>query len=354
MNRIRAIITTAVSTAALAVVALSMPASAASLDEIVAGAKKEGQLFVLVSSPGKPETHAAIAKAFNERFGLDTQIEWTATNPVQTGTKLIAEQGGGTGFVDVIGAGGNQEMSVLFDRGILKSYPWTETFGAEFPNLAKLAVDPVIGDLKGAGLLIAHNVYGIAWNKDLIADEDVPNTYSELLTPEWKGRFAVNAFSLNPTDYYSFALGEEKTLEMAKAILDNEPVLERGTGAVTRAISVGQAPVGISSFHQAGRVDNLKFKLFSDYIPTGVLHIYVPENAPNPNTARLFAAWFATDGMKIVNQYEPLPRIGEGSALDKMVADVEAGGGKILSETSLADTASAAGVRKKIADMMTK
>ena len=174
------------------------------------------------------------------------------------------------------------------------------------------------------------------------------------MTPEWKGRFAVNAFSLNPTDYYSFALGEEKTLEMAKAIIDNAPVLERGTGAVTRAISVGQAPVGISSYHQAGRVENLGFKLFADYIPVGVLHVFVPENAPNPNTARLFAAWFASEGMAIVNEHEPMPRFGEGSDLDKMVADVEAGGGKIIAETSIADTNAANAIRKKIADLMTQ
>ena len=141
---------------------------------------------------------------------------------------------------------------------------------------------------------------------------------------------------------------------MAKDIIDHAPVLERGTGAVTRAISVGQAPVGISSYHQAGRVENLGFKLFSDYIPVGVLHVFVPENAPNPNTARLFAAWFASEGMAIVNEHEPMPRFGEGTDLDKMVADVEAGGGKIIAETSIADTNAANAIRKKIADLMTQ
>jgi ABC-type Fe3+ transport system substrate-binding protein len=353
MGKVRSL-AKAVLSAGLLVAALGVvPAAAATFQEVLDGAKKEGHLFVLISSPGKPETHAAVAKAFNERFGLNVQVEWTATNPVQTGTKLIAEQGGDKGFVDVIGAGGNQEMSALFDRGILKPYPWKEVFGGEFKDIGK-AADPVIGDLKGAGLLIAHNVYGIAWNKDMIGDDEVPDTYAELLKPEWNGKFAVNAFSLNPTDYYSFALGEEETLKMAKEILANGPILERGTGAVTRAISVGQAPVGISSYHQAGRVDNLKFKLFSDYIPIGVLNVYVPENAPNPNAARLFAAWFATEGMALVNEHEPLPRIGDGTPLDKMVDDVVAKGGKILTEESLADTEKAAGVRKKIADLMTQ
>ncbi|MGI6856180.1 extracellular solute-binding protein [Mesorhizobium sp. 1B3] len=352
MNRTIATIRNVLSASAIMLVSLSAPAFSATFEEVLEGAKKEGRLFVLVSSPGKPETHQAVAKAFNERFGLNTQIEWTATNPVQTGSKLIAEQGG-AGFADVIGAGGNQEMAVLAERGILKPYPWKETFGGELQGLDQ-AIDPVIQDLKGAGLAIAHNVYGPAWNKDLISAEEVPNTYAELLTSEWTGRFSVNAFSLNPVDYYSFALGADATLEMAQAILDNSPILERGTGAVTRAISVGQAPVGISSFHQAGRSANLGFKLFTDYVPIGVLHVYVPENAPNPNTARLFAAWFATEGMKVVNESEPMPRLGDGSPLDKMLADVKAGGGKVISETSLADTDSAAKLRKQIADLMTQ
>lgn len=347
-----ATVKTMLTASAIMLATLSVPAFSETFEEVLEGAKTEGRLFVLVSSPGKPETHQAVTKAFNERFGLNTQIEWTATNPVQTGSKLIAEQGG-AGFVDVIGAGGNQEMQVLAARGILKPWPWTETFGAELPDIAQ-AVDPVIADLRGSGLAIAHNIYGIAWNKDLIGDDEVPDTYAELLEPEWKGRFAVNAFSLNPVDYYSFATGEEATLAMARRILDNEPILERGTGAVTRAISVGQAPVGISSFHQAGRVSNLGFKIFSDHVAIGVLHIYVPESAPNPNTARLFAAWFATEGMKIVNTMEPMPRLGDGSPADKMLADVEAAGGKVITETSLADTDSAAALRNKIAAMMTQ
>ncbi|WP_417599155.1 ABC transporter substrate-binding protein [Pararhodobacter oceanensis] len=337
---------------ALALTMLTMPAASQTFDEVLAGARAEGQLFVLVSSPGRPETHAAVASAFNERFGLDTTIEWTATSPVQTGSRLIAEQGV-EGSVDVIGAGGNQEMAVLAERDILLPYPWADVFGAELPGIAA-AVDPVIEDLQGMGLLIGHNIYGMGYNQDLIAPEDVPATFAELLTPEWTGQFAVNAFSLNPTDYYSFALGEEATLEMARAILDNEPVLERGTGAVTRAISVGQVPVGISSFHQAGRVENVGFRMFADYIPVGVLHVYVPEGAPNPNTARLFAAWFASEGMAIVNAHEQMPRLGDGSPADPMLDEMLAGGAQVIKEDALSDTNSAAEIRRMISEIMTE
>ncbi|WP_332685513.1 ABC transporter substrate-binding protein [Bosea sp. (in: a-proteobacteria)] len=354
MATVHSLFTTATAVATLILTASVATAQTPTYEQILEGARKEGRLFVAVSSPGTPQAHAAIAKAFNERFGLNITVEWNAANPVQTGTKLIAERGRASGSVDVVGAGGAQEASVLFERQILKPYPWAAVFGKQFPQIDEVA-DRVMKDLRGAALPILDATYGIGWNPKLIKDEDVPNTWAELLKSEWRGRFAINAFSLNPLDYYSFALGKDETLKMAKATLDNKPVLERGTAAATRAISVGQAPVGLSSLHIAGRSEGVKFKLFTDFIPVNNLYIYVPESAPNPNVARLFAAWLTTEGIAVANVHEPLPRAGDkGSPLAEMIAERVKGGAKILTENSLEDTKQALSVRGAIADLMTR
>jgi iron(III) transport system substrate-binding protein len=354
MATVRSLITTAAAMASLFLSANAVQAQTPSYEQILEGARKEGRLFVAVSSPGTPQAHAAIAKAFNERFGLNITVEWNAANPVQTGTKLIAERGRAGGSVDVVGAGGAQEASVLFERQLLKPYPWAQVFGKQFPQIEEVA-NRVMKDLRGAALPILDATYGIGWNPKLIKDEDVPNTWAELLKSEWRGRVAINAFSLNPLDYYSFALGKDETLKMAKATLDNKPVLERGTAAATRAISVGQAPVGLSAFHIAGRSEGVKFKLFSDFIPLNNLYIYVPESAPNPNAARLFAAWLTTEGITVANAQEPLPRAGDkGSPLAEMIAERVKAGAKILTENSLEDTKQALSVRSAIADLMTR
>ena len=350
----RSLFTTATAVASLIIAVGSSTAQTPTYEQILEGARKEGRLFVAVSSPGTPQAHATIAKAFNERFGLNITVEWNAANPVQTGTKLIAERGRAGGSVDVVGAGGAQEASVLFERQILKPYPWAVVFGKQFPQIEEVT-NGVMKDLRGAALPILDAVYGMSWNPKLIKDEDVPNTWAELLKSEWRGRFAINAFSLNPLDYYSFALGKDETLKMAKATLGNKPVLERGTAAATRAISVGQAPVGISAFHIAGRSEGVKFKLFSDFIPLNNLYIYVPETAPNPNAARLFAAWLTTEGITVANAQEPMPRAGDkGSPLADMISERVKAGAKILTENSLEDTKQALSVRNAIADLMTR
>ncbi len=78
--------------AALPQVALAQ-ASEPSFQSILDGAREEGSLIVWVSSPGLPATHQALVDAFNKRFGLSLKAEWSPASSVQTGSKLIAEQG---------------------------------------------------------------------------------------------------------------------------------------------------------------------------------------------------------------------------------------------------------------------
>ncbi len=335
--------------------ASSTPSVAATFDEVLEGARNEGRVVVVVSSPGKPETHTMLADAFNKRFGLDLVVEWIPTSSVQTNTRLIAEKDRAEGSVDVVGSGGPVEVSVVANEGIVKPYPWAETFGEELPGIAATAQD-TMEEIRGMALPIGDAAYGLAWNPDLIGEDELPGTYEELTGEEWSGRFAVNALGLYPIEYYALVNGRDATVDLAKKVLANSPVLERGTAAATRAVSVGQAPVGISSFHQVARVDNLEFELFDDYIPLTTLYIYVPESAPNPNAARLFSAWLTTEGIALLDANEALPRIlDERTELNAMYKAKKAETGvEILTERSIEDTRKGKALRDEISAMMTQ
>lgn len=334
------------------------PAAAPTFASVLEGAKREGALVVSVSSPGLPETHKALFEAFNKRFNLSLKAEWSPASSVSTGTRIAAEFSRGKGAIDIVGAGGAEEASLLLERGILKPYPWAAVFGKELPQIGEV-VNRSIPDLRGTTLSVLDAVYGVAWNSDLIKDEDVPASYEAMLDPRWQGKIAVNAFFMIPLDSTAFLVGRDKTLDMAKRLLANKPVLERGTPAVSRAITVGQVPFGITTFHAAARSGSpgkpQKFKLLSDFIPVSPVYVYVPENAPNPNAARLFAAWLVTEGMAIANKTELVPRTGDqGSALADMVKAQQArSGARIASPRSLADVKDGDVTRKAIADLMT-
>jgi iron(III) transport system substrate-binding protein len=296
-----------------------------------------------------------LAEAFNKRFGLDLTVEWIPNSSVQTNTRLIAEKGRTEGSVDIVGSGGPVEVSVVLNEDIIKPYPWVEVFGEELPGIGAV-VESAMESIRGAALAVGDAAYGLAWNPNLINEDELPGTYEELAEPGWKGRFSVNALGLYPIEYYSFVVGRDATIDFAKRVLDNSPVLERGTAAATRAVEVGQAPVGISSFHQVARIDGLQFRLFDDYVPLTTLYIYVPESAPNPNAARLFSAWLVTEGMSLLDRNEALPRIlDERTDLNAMFkAQQEKTGVKILTETTIEDIQNGKEIRDSISSMMTQ
>lgn len=349
----------------VAAAALWMPAvargqargAATDFAAVLDGARREGNLIVRVSSPGGPDTHKALFDAFKARFGLNVQAEWTPVSSVQTGTRVVAEAASGRGSVDVIGSGGAEEVSVLLNRQLLKPYPWAQVFGREFPAIGTI-VDGVMAELKGMALPILDAAYGIAWNPQMIEERDVPAKMLDLLDPKWRGRFVANAQFLIPYEALTHVLGPDQAFDIARRLADNRPVLERGTPAVSRAVSVGQAPLGVTTFHSADRAaranEPQRFRLFTDYVPVYPLYVYVPETAPNPNAARLFAAWLVTEGAAVTNRFESVPRVGDPEdRLAKMVAaQRQATEAKILTPASLEQIAAAEPLRKRITDLL--
>ena len=81
----------------------------------------------------------------------------------------------------------------------------------------------------------------------------------------------------------------------------------------------------------------------------------MPENAPNPNAARLFAAWLVTEGLPLANKLELVPRAGDqGSTVADMIKAQQAkSGARIASPRSLADVKEGDITRKAIAEMLT-
>lgn len=333
------------------------PANAAGFESVLEKAKAEGSVVVRVTNPSSPETHAALEKAFNERFGTSIKIEWTPQGAPQTNARVIAEAGGGTGSVDLIGLGSAEDVEALRSRGLVKEYPWADVFGKELPGIGA-AVDEVIPDLRNATFNLLDAVYGLGWNTGLIKTEEVPSTTTDLLDPKWNGKIALNAFFLNPLPTIAYVIGQDQMLDYAKKLVENKPILQRGSPVVMQALSVGQAPLGIITYHGAVAAKKkgqpVDFKLFSDYVMIYQGYIYVPENAPHPNAARLFTAWLTTEGSKVAEQSEAMPRLADkDSEIAKMVAEAEKAGAKLATPTSLKEIAAQQQLRDQLTKLLT-
>lgn len=285
----------------------SLAASATDFKRVLDGAKKEGKLVVWVSTPNREKTHRLLLEAFNKRFGLQTRWEWVAMHPTQSVTRVITEASAGRISPDVMGAGGFGQVMKLVEAKLVKPYPWSEVLGKELPGVGE-PEGRVVKELRGMILSWFDNTYGIAWNTKMIGDDKIPDRLEQFADPQWQGKLIVNVAGGSPFDILSLKMGKAKALELAKKIEATRPVLKKGTPAVNAALTAGEAPVGLSSFFNAERAikngEPQRFKFFQNYIPVSPLHVYVPEGSPNPQTARLFAAWLVTEGAPIFEREE--------------------------------------------------
>lgn len=344
--------------AALCAQSLATQAQTAKPDiqKIIQGAKAEGKLVVWLTTPALPRTQAAVFDAFNKRFGLSIKYEWLPMHPMNSMSRLATESKAGHVPADVIGAFSYSDILGMKEKGLLKAYPWTEAFSKELPSIGEPA-DRMIAALRGYGLAYFDQVFLLAWNKNQIKEAELPNKLTDLADPKWKGRFVTNAIFGLPLDTLSVALGGDGSLALAKRLLANRPFLKRGSPAVTQSLVSGEAPVGIGTYLEGDRSQKLKrpidFRLFADYVPVMPLHIIVPDGAPHPNAARLFAAWLVTDGVAIVNKMEAGGRITDkNSALAKFV-DARPASSEVVMPKDIAQVREIRSMRRELNQMFT-
>jgi iron(III) transport system substrate-binding protein len=336
--------------------ALAQTRPGATFDEILAGAKREGKLVAWIAAPRGPEAHKALIDAFNAKFGLNTVLEWVPNPPVTSNTRAIAESAGGKVSVDIIGAGAIEEVASATGAKLLTKYDWTGVFGSQLPEIKALEAR-VMAEFRGFALPYQVIAYGIGWNPASIADADVPKKWTDLSDPKWQGKVGFNSF-LAPMEIMSYTMGPDATLDYAKKLFANKPVFERGTPAVARAITTGVVPFGITISPVAETIERskgpLKFRLMEDIIPLSQVYLYVPENSPNPNTARLFAAWLAAQGSAVGDKHEPMARPGDpDTPLGKLINDqVTRSGAKIAEATKVDDIASSAKMREQLQQLL--
>lgn len=346
--------------AVAAMLGLSLSASAAELgktyDAIIEGAKQEGTLDIWAQLPTKPDTHRAVIEAFNTAFGLETKVSWVTTSGATALARTVAEaHGGGRVTVDIL-QGSEEEVVVAINQSIAQQVDWSRIFADRFANISELEAK-MIPDFKGYALPFFDYLYGIAWNPDRIDASEVPTKLTDLTDPKWKGRFGMNQLNLLPIPIVGPFLGVDESIGLAKRVLENRPILIRGTPAVAQSIVSGAVPVGVTGYSVVATAirngEPIRFRLFEDFVPNAPQHLYVPKNSPAPNTAVLFVAWFASEGFKIADKFEPTPSPQDANTeIARMMADVLARGAIHAKLTEVGQLQTTAKVREAITLLM--
>ena len=277
----------------------------ASRDEIIAEAKKEGQVRVL--SAMNSSTFPPMVKAFKHKYPfLDLYME-EITGSDSAQRFLLELQAGMTGNWDVF------RISTDFYDKLAVHAKKIDLLGMAEHGVLQIPrkmIDARYRDIIHGGSAIASAAY----NKELISAEQVPDTWEDFLKPEFKGRkFLVDIRPLNFAPFGA-TLGEEWLLNYARRIKEQQPIWVRGHARGITAIVGGEyALYQLTNYHtcmRAQRRDPKRVLVCKLVEPVPVrlsVQQGIIKNAPRPYSAILFLEFLASpEVQKILDDEEPL------------------------------------------------
>ena len=277
-------------------------------EQLIAGAKKEGDEIVFVAGAqtfGGRKGLAEIEAAFNKKFGLKARINFAAGPDMNArAARLITEVKANRQSSSDLYLGSQSHFALLHKENALEKVNWAGTFSW----LSKeMEIFP------GEGVLVYTSPNGIIYNANLIPKDKAPKSYSDLvdprLSPSWAGKLAIPPYVAWLADL-SLVWGQEKAKDFARKVValsggrlrysEEERVV---SGEFPIMANLGDALGAMWAWQAKGAplvaVPGLN-PINTDYFQLGV-----PRNSAHPNLAKLLAAFMASkEAQAVLQKYE--------------------------------------------------
>lgn len=264
-------------------------APAATVEQLVQGAKKEGTLEFYGPSHLTPPGGQALADAFNKTYGLNVTVNYSpAGNMARDVGKVV-----GTAPT---GAPPEWDVMVLTDahHATLALRKLHQTI-----DYKGLGIDPRIIHHGNGSISVANQFVLPAYNTKVLPAKDVPKSWDDLLDPKWKGgKLGMSTATHHLARLAAGPWGEEKTTRYVKAL--SQQGLSLGTlGEVMNRLQLGEILVAITMIdgfiHRAKlRGAPITFAEGIEPLISPAFHSGVVKGARRPNAGHLFSVFLTT------------------------------------------------------------
>jgi iron(III) transport system substrate-binding protein len=237
-------------------------------DEIVAKARKEGSLKVLSGSD--PSVYPNMMESFKKKYPF-LKIEMVEITGPDSAQRFVTE----------LKAGSRNDFDVA--HASTDFYPEYLPFAKKFDllGMAELKVlhmpQKMIDPKNRAIAALGSAISVVAYNKNLIPANKVPNRWDEFLKPEFKGRKFLVDMRPHPFAAYPACpqegLGLEWMLKYARGLHEQNPVWSRGHARALNAIMAGEY-----ALHSGTHYQSVMRAMAKD--PTGTLQFKIVEPVP--------------------------------------------------------------------------
>ncbi|MDX1483740.1 MAG: extracellular solute-binding protein [Alphaproteobacteria bacterium] len=308
------------------------------LEELIAGAKKETTLRGMWSSSSLSggKGFRQVVAAMNKKYGLNIQAKFT---PGPSMTRMVAKitrevKAGQPASTDVMwnNSGGALKGGKV---GILRKMNWLAYLDRQ--PLKWEGFDPIAPG--GVGLATAGSLVGIMYNSDLVKGDDIPQSLEDVFKPKFKGKIASTPYAAGMREFgMPDVLGN-------KAMTDFTKRLTNHIGGLMRCGSVDRLTSGeflmlvfscgdqyVNRAHNSGSGEPLGYALIKEAVISHTRYGMVPVNSRSPHAAALFVAYLhSKEGQKWMWQQNglDLPLYPE-SQMRKKLLEAKAKGAKIV------------------------
>lgn len=249
---------------------------------LVDAAREEGELVWYESSP--EDEVAEVFAAFQEKYPFVENVEQVRLRASDVASRIAQETQAGSPTADV-GTTGVDAAAQLHDRELLETPEWTE-FGVP----SELVPAPYI-------VTTAASTYVILYNTELVSEEEAPSTWEDLLDERWRDQIGTWVVPFAFVELVP-AWGGDETTEYVRQFAQQNPVTYESTFPLAQAVGAGEIPVGVGIYHAAQPAIEEGAPIgvvVPEPTPVTLLYSFVPKDAANPNTAKLFISWLTSE-----------------------------------------------------------
>jgi iron(III) transport system substrate-binding protein len=263
-------------------------AIAAPLDDLIAGAKKEGVIEFHAPSTLGPDGAQALAAGFNKKYGLNVKLNYSPSGNM---TRDVAK------VVGLSASGQPPEWDLMVVTDAHHGSLWLRKLHIPY-DYASVGVAKERMEYDRGTVSVANQFALPAYNKKILPAKDVPRKWEDLLDPKWKGKLGV----INSTHHWGRLAagpwGEEKAIDFVKKLSAQQPILTRA-GEMAQRLILGEVLVSAtlqdSQLHESKESGApLAFAEQVQPVISPEYHAGVLKNARHPNVAHLFVAFMAS------------------------------------------------------------
>ncbi len=268
-------------------------------------AKSKGRFSVLLDLPD--DNVVPVIQAFQKDFSYVTNAPYTRMNRTEEFQRLIIEVKAGRNPDYDIGHAQFEAWTQLRDAGVFIKPPFSYEKLVKYLPADWGPLDVRTIDDDGYYIAASALIRIIAYNKNLVPANKIPQTFAECADPMWKGKFLYNA-----RDVLTALQHDPKTregfLKALKAMVANKPVYVRQQTEGLERLASGEYALF------CGVNYNTTLRMVRDGAPIGIAfpdpyavdfaeRIHIFKWSKNPATGQLFGIWIASKGQPAVEKY---------------------------------------------------